>query len=329
MRAVLTFDYELFFGDRCGSVVKTILEPTKKILEEIQSVSGRAVFFVDYLMLKRMLEESEETRIEAAKIENQLREIVKLGSRIELHLHPHWIDAKYKGDGQWDFSDYSHYCLGSLPQEEVVKMFVEGADYLNRIARDVNPDYCVRVFRAGGWAVEPCDSIVEGMRQSGINIDSSVCKGYVLNGINYKMDFSHSPEEDIYSFCDEVTKPDERGSYKEVQISSYAFNPITYLLDGIYRKMRRQKFKHHVIGSYMTSGKKTSQERSPLYRRMFRRALFGLDSTSKVAFLFHLILARRSLTVVMGHPKDINDMMLDNIRFLAKFAEFKTYEDVV
>lgn len=329
MRAVLTFDYELFFGDRCGSVVKTILEPTKKILEEIQSVSGRAVFFVDYLMLKRMLEESEKTRIEAAKIENQLREIVKLGSRIELHLHPHWIDAKYKGAGQWDFSDYSHYCLSSLPQEEVVKMFVEGAEYLNRIARDVKPNYRVRAFRAGGWAVEPCGGIVEGMKQSGIDIDSSVCKGYILNGINYRMDFSRSPKEDVYSFSGEVTHPNEQGNLREVQISSFRLNPITYLIDGVYRRVCRRKFKHHVVGSYMTSGKRVVQKRTPILKRMFSQALFGLDSTSKAAFLLHLIMARRSLTVIMGHPKDINDMMLENIRFLSKFVEFRTYEDVV
>ena len=59
-------------------------------------------------------------------IVSQLKDIVRRGHRIELHIHPHWVNAKYNNDGTWDFSDYSHYSLNSFSQEEIMQMFVEG-----------------------------------------------------------------------------------------------------------------------------------------------------------------------------------------------------------
>ena len=41
----------------------------------------------------------------------QIEDILKRGHRIELHIHPHWLDAKYCEDGSWDFSDFTHYSM--------------------------------------------------------------------------------------------------------------------------------------------------------------------------------------------------------------------------
>ena len=47
-------------------------------------------------------------------MKEQVKDMDRRGHRIELHLHPHWIDAKYNGDGTWDYTDYTHYSLYSL-----------------------------------------------------------------------------------------------------------------------------------------------------------------------------------------------------------------------
>lgn len=325
-RIIVTFDYELFFGRDCGSVNGCLISPTKKILEALHKVGGNAVFFVDYLMLKRMGEECEETRADARNIEKQLKEIVSSGSRIELHLHPHWVDAKYKGNGVWDFSDYRHYCLSSLPKEDVTRMFQKGVDYLNGIAREIVPDYRVCAFRAGGWAVMPFEYLRDGFLAAGINIDSSVCSRMTLNGVNYKMDFTNSPQCDIYQFTNEVLDLDAKGQFLEVPISSFRFNPITYILNSLDYKLHRSKYRHYAAGSYMSDDKKSSRRPLSLWRRLFIRSFFGLDTISKVALWFHLVWSRRTLTVLMGHPKDLNDAALENIRFLRKCADFTTYD---
>lgn len=58
--------------------------------------------------------DTERTNRDIQLIETQIKDIVRRGHRIELHLHPHWIDAQYNGDGTWNFQNYTHYALSSL-----------------------------------------------------------------------------------------------------------------------------------------------------------------------------------------------------------------------
>ena len=102
-RAILSFDYELFFGDKSGTVQRTLIEPTNIMLNVLDEVGAQATFFVDYLMLKFLEKENcKRTLADLKAIEEQLMDIVRRGHRIELHIHSHWIDAKYNGDGTWD-----------------------------------------------------------------------------------------------------------------------------------------------------------------------------------------------------------------------------------
>lgn len=327
-RVILSFDYELFFGDKCGTVESCLIVPTQKILDALSSVRGRAVFFVDYLMLKRMREENDETKKMAFAIEEQLRQIVKAGSRIELHLHPHWVDAKYKGNGGWDFSDHSHYCLDSLSEDVVTQIFVEGVKCLNEIAMQVDPTYRVSAFRAGGWAIFPFDKLKDWFRSSGITIDSSVCKGMKLACVNYLMDFTHSPDEPVYSFEHDVLRAETGGTFSEVQISSFQFNPFTYVLDRVYRRLNKAFYRRHNVGSYMKVGKKPFVP-LPILKRMWIRSLFSIDGTSPWTFLFHLVWSRCPLAVIMGHPKDFNDLVIRNILFLGKRVRLEVFQDLV
>ena len=83
-RLIITFDYELFFGDEAGTVQNTLIKPTNSILAALGK--SPAVFFVDYLMLKYMIAENDITKAEAALIIEQLKEIVKRGHRIDSHV---------------------------------------------------------------------------------------------------------------------------------------------------------------------------------------------------------------------------------------------------
>ena len=328
-KAILSFDYELFFGVECGTVDECLVSQTRKILDALRAVGGCAVFFVDYLMLKRMREECEETFTEAKKIEEQLKEIVRSGSRIELHLHPHWVDAKYKGNGKWDFSDYRHYCLQSLPKDKVVEMFKKGAEYLNCIAQQVDQNYHVCAFRAGGWAVMPFGHLEDGFIAAGIRVDSSVCSRMTLNGVNYQMNFSDSPECNSYRFSHDVLVPDVKGQFIEVPISSFEHNPFSYVLNRLDHKFNRRKYLHYAVGTYMSNGRKTIYKPLPWRQRLHKRSIFGIDVLNKIVLLLRLIWTKRSFVVFIGHPKDLNDVALDNIAFLGKYMQFTTYDALI
>ena len=49
---ILSYDYELFFGDRSGTVLKSIVEPTNKLMDVMGQNGFRGNFFVDYLMVQ-------------------------------------------------------------------------------------------------------------------------------------------------------------------------------------------------------------------------------------------------------------------------------------
>ena len=91
---ILSFDYELFFGDLSGSVLKTLIEPTNRILDTLDSVNGKAVFFVDYLMLKRMKSESEKTQLEASIIEDQLKDCALISDEVIVRCIPQIVEPE-------------------------------------------------------------------------------------------------------------------------------------------------------------------------------------------------------------------------------------------
>ena len=118
-KIILSYDYELFFGDKSGTVLKSIIQPTYKLLDAIESVGLKGSFFVDWQMLKNLKEaNTERTLSDLRMIVDQIHDIIRRGHRIELHMHPHWVNAKYNGDGTWDFSDFSHYMLSTFSVED-------------------------------------------------------------------------------------------------------------------------------------------------------------------------------------------------------------------
>lgn len=334
---IITFDYELFFGDKSGTVIKSIIQPTNDILTALEKVNGKAVFFVDYLMLKRMHAENDITHHAALLIEEQLRDIVRRGSRIELHLHPHWIDAKYK-NGEWDFSDFTHYCMESFSDEEAHDMIVEGTRYLESIVKNVDPNYKIIAFRAGGWAILPFCKFANGFKDAGIIVDSSVTKQRIIEGYTHTMDFRLSPNEIIYKFRDDVLCPVRDGVYVEHQIATVQFNIFSYIIDALYRKMNPLKFKRltdgtHVLQKYEKRRHQVQEYRQGFFKklnlsRFYMRTFLAITDQSKYGM--RLLLKKcKSVPVIMGHPKDLTLATIENIEYLGKYYKCVSYNELL
>ena len=232
---ILSYDYELFFGDKSGTVEKSLIIPTCRLLDCMESVGYRGNFFVDWQMLKYLKEEgTERTTSDYEMIVAQLKDIVQRGHRIELHIHPHWVNAKYNGDGTWDFSNFTHYSLNSFPEEDIVQMFEDGVALLTGIARQVDPSYTIVAFRAGGWAVQPFAALKKAFLKTGLLIDSSVMRGAYAENEGSSYDFRNAPkaQKGYYRFEDDVCLSVPNGSFLEVPISNVR-------LDFSYRVIRK------------------------------------------------------------------------------------------
>ena len=206
-KIILSYDYELFFGDKSGTVQKTLIEPTNRMMDAMEEVEARGNFFIDYLMFKYIGKNHDErSQKDLLLLREQVKDMVRRGHRIELHLHPHWVDAKYNGDGTWDYSDYTHYMLSTFSEDEIRTMFVEGVGYLEALAREVQPDYKIVAFRAGGWAVQPFSMLRPGFIDAGIVVDSSSSSGAYNPKKDQAYDFRMMPGKTMYHFDNDVVK---------------------------------------------------------------------------------------------------------------------------
>jgi len=324
-KVILSFDYELFFGDRSGTVQKSLIEPTNILLDAMDSVGFKGNFFVDWQMLKYLKEEgTARTDADYALIEVQMKDMVRRGHRIELHIHPHWVDAKYNGDGTWDFCEFRHYSLNSFTEEEVVSMFKEGASLLTSIARQVEPDYKLAAFRAGGWAVQPFEKIRKGLDVADIRIDSSVMPRRAIKCEHSECDFLNAPEprEGYYHFSDDVSVSDDKGGYIEVPITSMKKTLLMKVANRLYRYLGKPS-------PCLSDGTHQRLNDQPdVWVNPEKRVTCTFSSLTPANPAIMRLSYGGELMCFIDHPKDLTRWTCKGIKTLARMAESIQYIDL-
>jgi hypothetical protein len=115
---LFTFDYELFLGEKSGTVQQCLVTPTDQLIFCLDKYAFKAIFFIDtvyILHLKEIAEKHTAAKTDLDSIINQLVKIVKSGHEIHPHIHPHWMDAIYHPESnEWNLSEKKHYSFGSL-----------------------------------------------------------------------------------------------------------------------------------------------------------------------------------------------------------------------
>lgn len=327
-KIILSYDYELFFGDKSGTVEKSLIIPTNRLLDCMESVGYRGNFFVDWQMLKYLKEmRTERTDADYNLIHNQLKDIVKRGHRIELHIHPHWVDAKYKGDGTWDFSDFRHYSLNSFSEDEVVQMFEEGTALLTSIAKEVDPDYKIVAFRAGGWAVQPFHVLNKAFQKTGITIESSVIRGAFADNEGSYYDFRNAPNsiKGYYHFENDVCKEVDNGQYIEVPISSVK-------LDYTYKTIR--KIYSYFFGRTisLTDGTHLRTETSFISKakRKSNSMPLTLSRVNPINVIINQWRSHAEISCYIDHPKDFTNLTEKSVLALSIIRkESILYSDIL
>ena len=327
-KVILSYDYELFFGDKSGTVQKTLIEPTNAILDAMDSVNMKGNFFVDWQMLKYLkLQNKERTDADYMLIVEQLHDIVRRGHRIELHIHPHWVDAKYNGDGTWDFSEFRHYSLNSFSEEEIIDMFVEGTDLLTSIARDVDPEYKIVAFRAGGWAIQPFEKVKKGLETVGIYIDSSVMPGRAIKCDYSECDFldAPSPQSGYYYFSDDVCKEDSNGKFLQIPISSLQPSFIRRVYTRLCLILGVE-FDYTIIpdGSHTRS-----MDNPDVWRSKFPLSTCTFSVVSPFNVMMMRWQSKHDVLCFIEHPKDFSRQTVPGIKKLSKVGKSVLYKDYV
>jgi hypothetical protein len=307
--AIITFDYEVYFGSKTGTIENSIIKPTQLILDVLKQNDAKAIFFVDATWLL-FLQENLLNHFEI--IVQQLQTIIKSGSSIELHLHPHWKDA-YEKDGNIVFGSYSRYRIHSLGKIEMLALFTKSIELLESITNQK-----IRCFRAGGWCIEPFSELKDVFLASKIKYDFSVVPGEFLKEDKvYDYDFSKAPKLPFYSFQDDCCKSENKGCFVEFPVSTYNNNPLYRFVNKLMLLLKKDKIYGDGVGI---------QEKSYFFLRSLSRRLqfsytgISTDKTSNSFFRFLLLTHFRKtrLLVIVSHPKVSSKGALQNLLYITK-----------
>ncbi|MEX0884495.1 MAG: hypothetical protein WDZ72_13580 [Cyclobacteriaceae bacterium] len=205
---ILTLDYEMY-GDGSGDVFDTMINPTNQYLDFCARFGIKTTIFFEVMEYLKMDEEWENGNKmgyhsnPAKAIRNQLIHAYKQGHDIQLHIHPHWVNARYV-DHSWQ-PDPRYWKLTHVPLEAdehfplgLKELLKQGKSALEDLLKPVDAEYVCNIFRTGGYSITPSEKIVEVLKELGFVADSSVIPGAFLDNEYYTYDFRNVSDKIPY-----------------------------------------------------------------------------------------------------------------------------------
>lgn len=242
----ISADYELFFYKNHLNSKKILVEPTDKLLEICNKYSAPVTLFVDTLAIFRHLDFGLHDFVNM--LEGQIKNAMRTGHDIQLHIHPHWINSIY-ASGKWEF-DYKYYRIhdfesGSYAKDSVYTDLIKSSKlYLENLLKEESDSYKCIAYRAGGYCIQPEKLIFEKLIENGVKIDSSIFKnGYSSKRSAHYYDFRNTPSKANWYIDPEKglqfeSKRSDKSIF-EVPIGSYlsVFENIRYFSKVILKKI--------------------------------------------------------------------------------------------
>lgn len=243
---IFTLDYEIH-GNGDGSPYLLIVEPTYRLMALLEKYGFKLTIHADIAEIfcfKKYFEETGEDKFFYQEIENQLKEAIKRGHDVQLHIHSSYFKATYN-EKSWS-QCWDEYNMAALPYERIHEMIKQSKEYLETLLKPINKNYSCHAFRAANWSMMPTPNIYKALIENGINIDTSVFKGGIQGGnvcYNYSNAYSHifsykASEKDINQY-DKNGKLTEFPIYTEMRYFGAFITPIR-----VFRMVRAKFHKH-------------------------------------------------------------------------------------
>jgi len=328
LRTYITFDYELFLGKQTGSVEACLIYPTQELLKISEKLEGlKYVFFVDSLYLLKLKEFSDQFQRlmrDWIAVTDQLRNLVRNGHDVQLHLHPQWYYSTFdKENNKWVL-DFNHYKITDCPVHDVEKMLSESILLLEQIV-----GYKPTAYRAGGYSFPTEIEYVRLFEQYGISKDSSVFSGKKAIGAFQTYDYSSIRNSHTFKFATIPSVADKNGYFTEYPISVLPLSPIRYFI-STFKERRAHKSEMIIMGDGSGVGAILPIwiRLMTLISRFFRPVLMPASIDSSNAMWLNrvyenVIKTKGDTLVVIGHPKNFTPYGL------AKLKEFVKGHDSV
>ena len=189
----LTHDWELR-GDGSGDIAQIQFAPLRQLLKIYAKFGARTTFLPDVMQQLRFRQvESKHPELKALadSWDEHVRTAFRQGHDIQLHLHPHWLNARYENrrwqmDGDWSILKYD--------REVAYAMLADTKKYLEDLLQPVDATYRCLAFRAGALAAAPSDHLFESLVELGIELDVSIGGGVFVNNQTLQLDYRNCEE---------------------------------------------------------------------------------------------------------------------------------------
>jgi hypothetical protein len=330
---LITFDYELFLGERSGSVMDCLVMPTLTILRCLKKHDFKAYFFVDtvYLLrLKEMAKENVLAKDDLDLITSQLIQIIKNGHEIYPHIHPHWMDAVYDpATNEWCLNQKRYYTFASVNEEQQTYLFEQSVDIIRSILALTNRSQHLDAYRAGGWSIQPFNNFRPKFLRYGIKHEFSVVPGKYHFSDAQSFDFRAAPvKEPVYRFDEDACREDVNGPFTEWTISSITMNRyerwIDFKIGGLLRRLgKKPPYKGKGVASII---KREGDNQTDKHKKRVIASFEGLNPFTLHKYLSAI--SRSDYYHFISHPKLLNPyecaMMDDLFRILRRKYDVQT-----
>lgn len=225
VKLLISLDYELFFGERSGSVERSLIEPADALAKCVERTGHRLSLFVDAGFLVRARQESPvsaRARADYDTVAFQLERLAARGHDLQLHIHPHWQDTR-EHDGAWRMNT-NRYRLQDFDAASVAAIV---RDYKAEV--ELVKQAPVFAYRAGGWCIQPFAAIAGALERENVWIDSTIYSGgrSAIPGREY--DFRTAPVGgQTWRFDADPLVPASDGFFLEVPISACRYGTSAF-----------------------------------------------------------------------------------------------------
>lgn len=337
---ILTVDYELFLGSKTGDVNSCMFEPTRKLAAILKNNGSKMTIFWDILHYYKLIEYQNlfpELRNDVQIIEKQILFLAKEGHDIQLHLHPHWLDAVYE-NSKWNF-DYKRFKLQNLSEVDnqndintIIGCINISKNIMENLIKTVNPEHKVTTYRAGGYLVQPFFKLRKALLKQNILIDTSICPGLISGNDIFSYNFSKYPNLNSYKFSTDPKIICNKGRFIEVPIKTII---IPIHLNVYFTFLRHTKYKFLKIGLKGFGSGSTTRYKKPLHKKLlelfFKKKVYQFTTDSNFREVIHYMInqVNENATMIL-HPKLLNDHTLSLLETIiqtnkVKFNSIKNY----
>ena len=316
MKVILSFDYELFFGEKSGSPEKCMIEPSEALAAIAADYRIPLCFFVDagYLAaLRRFMAVSSVLRHHEAIFRRNLDMLSTQGHELLLHVHPHWEDAIWNEDG-WKF-DLTRFCLSDFDDISIMDIVKRYTDELRPHARNGQ----IHAYRAGGWAVQPFAPIGRALHAVGVYIDSTVFPGGRDVSGKTHFDFTGAPLKQQWRFETDPAVEEPGGMFLEIPTSSMTVSPLYYWRLALIRLAGRadtRPFGDGGVRSMPAARSRRDKLNKLLNSTLYCVTLDGMKASLAAPEYRRARKRGTELLVLLSHPKMMTPFALGCLRKL-------------